>query len=56
MLIIGSVSLLGSAMAVILAASSGAALAVAAYFEGGTIGGMLGALIVLSLPEFSRGD
>lgn len=56
MLIIGSISLLGSAMAAILAASSGAALAVAAYFEGGTIGGMLGALIVLTLPEFGQGE
>jgi hypothetical protein len=56
MLIIGSVSLLGSATAVILATSSGPALAMAAFFEGGTIGGVIGVLIVLGLPEIRRED
>lgn len=54
--IIGSVGLLGSTAAVILAASAGPALAMAAFFEGGTLGGLLGVLIVLGMPGIRRGD
>lgn len=56
MLIIGSVGLLGSTVAAIFAASSGPALAIAAFLEGGTLGGLLGVLIVLGLPELRRED
>lgn len=54
MLIIGSVGLLGSTVAAIFAASSGPALAIAAFLEGGTLGGLLGALMVLGFSEIGQ--
>ena len=54
MLIIATTALLAGTLAVALTAASGPAVAMAAYLEGGTIGGVLGALIVLALPDFRR--
>ena len=50
MRIIATAGLLGSALAVVLAAPSGPGLATAGFFAGGTAGGLLGALAVAVLP------
>jgi hypothetical protein len=49
MSVIATAGCIGSALTVLMAAPSGPMLAVAGFFGGGTLGGMLGAVAIAAL-------